>query len=141
MWAAWVAASFIGAEVCSAGLTYLVWYCLLRMNAHPVDRARKPIDLDLLPTVNTIPGVSSPTWKLSRKIVLAKNSLQSPGVRHDIPAFRQRPPGRATPMSETAPPARISSPSEGEEWVVGPFRFAGYPFHERISKRNGVYRE
>ncbi|HXM94390.1 MAG TPA: hypothetical protein VOA64_09085 [Candidatus Dormibacteraeota bacterium] len=27
-----------------------------RMNAHPVDRARQPFDLDLLRTANTIPG-------------------------------------------------------------------------------------
>ncbi len=33
----------------------------LPMNAHPGDRARQPFDLGLLPTANTIPGVSSRT--------------------------------------------------------------------------------
>lgn len=36
----------------------------VRMNAHPVDRARQPFDLGLLQTANAVLGGSSATWKL-----------------------------------------------------------------------------
>ena len=46
-------------------LIYLPGTAQLRMDAHPVDRARQPLDLVLLRTANTIPVGWSRTRKLS----------------------------------------------------------------------------
>src|SRR6266849_1263692 len=50
------------------------------MNAHPVDRARHPFDLGLLPTAKTIPGVSSRTRKLPQRLGRQTRSEETLGA-------------------------------------------------------------